>query len=107
MNGREKKAERIAMMLGGAVNAQGKDLVTFNVGNKDLDKVLSYIRENQLFADEETVIPGKTMSEITLELPTRNCDKPLVDVLGDLKDLGASAIEGTPLSKFRGKTALT
>ena len=93
-----KKAERIAMMLGGAVNAQGKDLVTFNVGNKDLDKVLSYIRENQLFADEETVIPGKTMSEITLELPTRNCDKPLVDVLGDLKDLGASAIEGTPLS---------
>ena len=94
----KKKVERIAMTLEGAVNAQGKDLVTFNVGNKDLDKVLDYIRKNQLFADEETVIQGKKMSEITLELPTRNCDKPLIDVLGDLKDLGASAIEGTPLS---------
>jgi len=93
-----KKAERIAMMLEGAVNAQGKDLVILNVKNDDLDKVLDYIRENQLFAGEETIIQGKTMSEITLELPTRDCDKPLIDVLGDLNDLGATAIEGMPLS---------
>jgi ATP phosphoribosyltransferase len=93
-----KKAERIAMMLEGAVNAQGRDLVTFNVSNDALDRVVQYIRKNRLFGDEETVIPGKTMSEITLELPTRDCDKPLIDVLGDLKDLGASAIDGVPLS---------
>jgi len=93
-----KKAERVAMMLEGALSAQGKDLVTFNISNNNLDVVLQYIRKNKLFADEETVIPGKRMSEITLELPTRNCDKPLIDIIGNLKDLGATAIEGTPLS---------
>lgn len=92
------KVERIAMILKGAVNAQDKDLVIFNVANDNLEDILRYIRKNQLFADEATVKPGENYSEITLELSTTDTEKPFIDILGDLKELGASAIEGIPLS---------
>jgi len=93
-----KKAERIAMMLEGVINSTEKDLVTFNVKNEDFEKVLNYIRKNKLFGGEETVVKGEKMSEITLELPTTSREKPLIDIIADLKELGASSIEGIPLS---------
>lgn len=92
------KVERLKMMLEGAVNASGKELINFNIANKYLQSVLSYIRKNDLFCNEETVIPGENFSEITLELSTTDKQKPLIDILGDLKDLGATSIEGVPLS---------
>lgn len=95
---KSKKVDRMALMLEGAVNAQNKDLVVFNVANDNLEPVLRYVRENQLFANEETVKPGENYSEITLELSTNDPERSLIDVLGDLSDLGASAIEGIPLS---------
>ena len=93
-----EKADRVKMMLEGAVNAKDKDLVIFNVKNENLSDILNYIRQNQLFANEETLVKGKNFSEITLELSTADRQKPLIDILGDLKDLGASSIEGIPLS---------
>ena len=93
-----QKAERIKMMLSGVLQAKGKDLVVFNVANGNLQGVLEYIRDNRLYANEETVKQGPRTSEITLELSTTDRQKPLIDILGDLKDLGATAIEGIPLS---------
>lgn len=110
------KLDRIAMMLKGAINAYDKELVTFNISNEKLEQVLDYIRKNRLFAAEETVIRGAKTSEITLELSvsgktTDQFDQfgiakkyPLIDVIGDLRDLGAGAIEGIPLGySVRGK----
>ena len=91
------KIERIKYMVGGAVNAYGKDLVTFNIKNKGLEKALNYIRENRLFGNEETISKGNKTSEITIEVSTRNAEMPLIDIVGDLKKLGASCIEGIPL----------
>jgi ATP phosphoribosyltransferase len=93
-----QKAERIKMMLSGVLQAKGKDLVVFNIMNTNLPRILDYIKSNQLYADEETLKQGPKTSEITLELLTTDTQKPLIDILGDLKDLGATAIEGIPLS---------
>jgi ATP phosphoribosyltransferase len=93
-----QKAERIKMMLSGVLQAKGKDLVVFNIMNTNLPRILDYIKSNQLYADEETLKQGPKTSEITLELSTTDRQKPLIDILGDLKDLGATAIEGVPLS---------
>jgi len=93
-----KKASRLKTMLEGVIYAKGKDLITFNIPNERLESVLTYIQENQLFGDEETVIKGRTMSEITLEVSSKDGKLPLIDIIGDLKDLGASCIEGIPIS---------
>jgi ATP phosphoribosyltransferase len=93
-----KKAERIAMMLKGAISAYGTDLVTFNVANSQLEKVLAYVRQNKLFGDEETLVRGERMSELTLQLQTANPAKPLIDIIADLREFGATSIDGVPLS---------
>ena len=95
---KRKKAFRLKMMLEGVISAKGKDLITFNVPNRRLGEILEYIQKNRLFGDEETVIRGKRMSEITLEVSSRDRNLPLIDIIGDLKDRGASSIEGIPLS---------
>jgi len=86
------------MMLQGAISAYGTDLVVFNVDNGKLEDVLGYVRGNQLFGGEETVIRGGRMSELTLQLPTNDPLRPLIDTIGDLRDLGATSIDGVPLS---------
>lgn len=93
-----KKATRIMRMLKGAMNAYGRDLVVFNVPNEKLPMVLDYIRANSLFGDEESVVPGNKVSEITLQLYTKSPSRPLIDIIGDLVDRGATSIEGIPLN---------
>ena len=93
-----KKTERVKMMLEGAVRAQGRDLLTFNVANQYLERVLDYVRKAELFGGEESVVRGDEMAELTIEVTTRDPRRPLIDIVGDLKDLGASSIDGLPLS---------
>ncbi|MDP2750315.1 MAG: hypothetical protein Q8O89_05785 [Nanoarchaeota archaeon] len=92
-----EKIDRIKTMLKGVIDARGKDLVIFNVVNTQLEEVLNYIRENRLFAQEETVVYGKTTAQITLELKTNDPKMPLIDVIGDLRQRGANAIDGLPI----------
>ncbi len=93
-----KQADRVRMMLQGAVNARDTDIVLFNVPNGRLDEVIEYIRDRRLFAEEETVKPGALFSEITLQLPTKDRTRPLVDIIGDLTDMGACSVDGVALS---------
>lgn len=93
-----KKAERIAMMLQGAIDAYGKDLVIFNVPNDRLEEVLMYVRKKRLFGDNETVVPGKPTSEMILELTIKDPNRPYIDTIGDLVDLGATKIDAVPLN---------
>lgn len=93
-----KKIERVAMMLEGAKNSKDKDLITFNVEKKYLEKVINYVKINELYGNEETVIKGRNNYQITLQVETNNSEKPLLDIIWDLKGLGARSIEGIPLS---------
>jgi len=93
-----EKIDRIKLILEGSLRSQEKDLITFNAANNDLERILNYVRTNGLRGDEETVVKGNRYSEITIEVPTTDKENPLIDILADLKSLGAKSIEGVPLS---------
>ncbi len=92
-----KKAQRIADMLQAVCNAEDRDLVSFNVHEKDLDTVLKYIRNNRLFGDQETVVNNGGFSQVTIQVDRNNPQKPYIDIIGELRELGASSIDGIPL----------
>jgi len=92
-----KKANRIRDMLEGRLYVEDREFLVLNAPNEKLDGVLDYLRQNQLFGDEETVSKGPRKTEITVVVPIRNPSLPLVDIIGDLKDLGASYLGMQPL----------
>lgn len=93
-----RKAYRISTMLKAAIDAEGVDLVTFNVPNTRLKQVLEYVRTNGLFGSEETLKQGQNWTEFTLQLRTKYPRMPLIDVVGELSEMGATCIDGIPLA---------
>lgn len=93
-----KKADRVRTMLKGVVDSAGIDLITFNVHPSRADAILEYLYKNRLFETEPTVIRGKENVVISIQVMIRNTKMPLIDIIGDLKDMGATGIDGAPLS---------
>jgi ATP phosphoribosyltransferase len=84
--------------LYGAINAENKVLVLFNVPTARAPEVERFLADNNLFADEPSRISGQSYIEYSIELDTANAKLPLARVRYDLAKLGARGIDTVPLT---------
>ncbi|MBN2508976.1 MAG: hypothetical protein JXB03_01825 [Spirochaetales bacterium] len=95
----EKKEllDMFLLNLSGALNAEEKVLLLFNVANEKAPLIESYIRENRVFADEPTKNCGDTFSEYSLQVNTADPDNPMPRIRYELAKRGAQNIDTIPL----------
>ncbi len=98
-NDPEKKEllEMFLLNLSGALNAENKMLLLFNVANSNAEKVEQFIRENRVFADEPTRNQGPSFSEYSLQVNTMDTENPLPRIRYELAKRGALNIDTVPL----------
>lgn len=84
--------------LYGAINAENKVLLLFNVPVKSVTEVEKFLADNNLFADEPSRISGQTYIEYSIEVDTNNPKLPLARVRYQLAKLGARGIDTVPLT---------
>jgi ATP phosphoribosyltransferase len=84
--------------LHGAVNAENKVMLLFNVPNEATAEVDRYLRANNLFGDEPTVNPGKQFTEYDIQVDAADPDKPVAIVRYTLAKLGARSINTIPIT---------
>jgi ATP phosphoribosyltransferase len=82
----------------GAVNAENKVLLLFNVPVKNAPDVEAYLLANNLFADEPSRISGQAYTEYSIEVDTANAKLPLAKIRYDLAVMGARGIDTIPLT---------
>jgi ATP phosphoribosyltransferase len=84
--------------LYGAVNAENKVLLLFNVPVARAAEVEAYLVRNNLFADEPSRISGKSYTEYSIEVDTASNKLPLARVRYELAAMGARGIDTIPLT---------
>ncbi len=95
--GKRELAHMFLLNLYGSIYAENKVLILFNVRSEGVDKVLAYLRENSLFADEPTMNEGVNFTEFSVQLDLGNSALPIARVRYELARLGATGIETVPL----------
>jgi ATP phosphoribosyltransferase len=101
IRGKSEKFELLRMFLinlYGAINAENKVLLSFNVPNKNAPEVEAYLVRNNLFADEPSRIGGASYSEYSIEVDTANAKLPLAKIRYELAVMGARGIDTVPLT---------
>ncbi len=84
--------------LYGAINAENKVLLLFNVPVAAAAEVEAYLARNNLFADEPTRTAGKAYTEYSVEVDAASTNLPLARVRYELALLGARGIDTIPLT---------
>ena len=95
-----QKLELLRMFLlnlYGAINAEKKVLLLFNVANQKTKKVEFYLDQNNLYGDEPTVNRGSTFTEYGIQVETDNLELPLSKIRYDLAKLEAKNIDTIPI----------
>ena len=90
--------EMFLLNLYGAIHAENKVMLLFNVPNRLVEGIEQYLSSNNLFGDEPTVNKGKEYTEYDIQVDTDNADKPLAMVRYNLAKLGARSINTIPIS---------
>ena len=94
--------EMFLLNLHGAVQAEGKVMLLFNVPNDAASEVDRYLRQNNLFGDEPTVTRGKEFAEYNIQVDAVDPDKPIAMVRYTLAKLGARSINTIPITSAIG-----
>ena len=89
--------EMFLVNLNGALNAESKVLLLFNVNNRATGEIEKYLVDNKLFGNEPTVNRGKDFTEYSIQLDTRRTDLPIALVRYKLTSMGATSIDTIPL----------
>ncbi|OFX23002.1 MAG: hypothetical protein A2V77_13940 [Anaeromyxobacter sp. RBG_16_69_14] len=90
--------EMFLLNLYGAIHAENKVMLLFNVPNRLVEGIEQYLSSNNLFGDEPTVNKGKEYTEYDIQVDTDNADKPIAMVRYNLAKLGARSINTIPIS---------
>jgi ATP phosphoribosyltransferase len=97
----KQKSELLRMFLinlYGAINAENKVLLSFNVPVKNAPEVEAYLIRNNLFADEPSRISGESYTEYSIEVDTGSAKLPLAKIRYELAVMGARGIDTVPLT---------
>jgi ATP phosphoribosyltransferase len=89
--------EMFLLNLHGALRAENRVLVVFNVPNTRAAEVERYLADQKLFGDEPTVTRGKEYTEYSIEVEDDDAERPLALVRYSLARLGARSIDTVPL----------
>jgi len=84
--------------LYGAINAENKVLLLFNLPITSAAEVEAYLVRNNLFADEPSRISGKSYTEYSIEVDTAGSKVPLAQIRYELAVMGARGIDTIPLT---------
>ena len=84
--------------LHGAINAENKVLLLFNVPVANAPEIEAYLVRNNLFADEPSRISGKAYTEYSIEVDTASSKLPLARIRYELALMGARGIDTIPLT---------
>jgi len=90
--------EMFLLNLHGAVHAESKVMLLFNVPNQVSAEVDQYLRTNNLFGDEPTVTRGKEFAEYNIQVDAADPEKPVAMVRYTLAKLGARSINTIPIT---------
>jgi ATP phosphoribosyltransferase len=90
--------EMFLLNLHGAVNAESKVMLLFNVPNAAAGQVDAYLRENNLFGEEPTTSRGKEFTEYNIQVDAADAAKPMAIVRYTLAKLGARSINTVPVT---------
>lgn len=96
-----EKSDMLKMFLlnlYGAVHAENKVMILFNVPHAIVDVIEKYLSDNALFADEPTMNPGKIFTEFSIQVDLGNKELPLAKIRYELAKLGAVNIDTIPLN---------
>ena len=83
--------------LYGSVNAENKVIIFFNVPNEALPEMKTYLKDNQLFADEPTINVGHTHSQLSIQVDTKQHHLPLAKIRFELAMRNAVNIDTIPI----------
>ncbi|HEX7488411.1 MAG TPA: hypothetical protein VF341_05855 [Anaeromyxobacteraceae bacterium] len=89
--------EMFLLNLHGAVTAENKVLLLFNVPNRLCDEVERYLTANNLFGDEPTMNRGKEYTEYNIQVEADNPERPIAMIRYTLAKLGARSIDTMPI----------
>ena len=84
--------------LYGAVHAESKVMLLFNVPNAQAGEVDRYLRENNLFGEEPTLSVGREFTEYNIQVDAADQEKPVALVRYTLAKLGARSINTIPIT---------
>jgi ATP phosphoribosyltransferase len=90
--------EMFLVNLYGAVHAENKVMLSFNVPNGLAKDVEQYLSGNSLFGDEPTVNRGKAFTEYNIQVNTEDPEKPVAMIRYRLAKMGARSINTIPVS---------
>ena len=83
--------------LYGSVNAEHKVMILFNVPNDSLGEIQKYLKENNLYADEPTINSGKTHTQFSIQVDTKQHKLPLAQIRFELALRNAVNIDTLPI----------
>lgn len=83
--------------LYGAVNAENKVLIMFNVRKEQADQIHAYLDENNLFADEPTINQGEDYYVYSIQVDISDHRTPIARIRYMLATLGARNIDTIPV----------
>jgi ATP phosphoribosyltransferase len=84
--------------LHGAVHAETKVMLLFNVPNALSEEVDRYLRTNNLFGEEPTLSRGKEFTEYNIQVDAADFAQPVALVRYTLAKLGARSINTIPIT---------
>lgn len=96
----DNKKELLRMFLlnlYGAVYAENKVMVMFNVPNENTTEVEEYLSKNNLYGDEPTITRGKNFTEYNIQVEISDISIPLAKLRYELAVLKAKNIDTIPL----------
>ncbi len=89
--------EMFLLNLHGALHAENKVMLLFNVPNARSAEVERYLTENNIFGDEPTMTRGKEYTEYNIQVEDDNPERPIALVRYTLARLGARSIDTVPI----------
>ncbi len=90
-------ARMFLLNLYGSIYAENKVLLFFNARKEDVPRLLEYLEQNRLFADEPTMNEGVDFTEFSVQMSNASVQLPLARARYELAKLGATHIETVPL----------
>ncbi|MDA1043909.1 MAG: hypothetical protein O3C57_01660, partial [Verrucomicrobia bacterium] len=95
-----RKSELLDMFLlnlYGAINAEDKVMLLFNVSNPESENIEQYLSKNNLFANEPTVNRGKDFTQYSIQVEAGSAHLPVARIRYELARIGAKNIDTVPL----------
>jgi ATP phosphoribosyltransferase len=96
-----QKSELLKMFLlniYGAVNAENKVLLLFNVPNSHTAEIEKYLTDNNLFGDEPTKNVGSLYTEYSIQVNISDPQVPLAQIRFELAKRNAKSIDTVPIT---------